>query len=150
VSNSGSVVWLWWSVAAVAPECGSWISGPTLGVWMLSVVMKRLCRIASCLRLSAEKPPGTRECYGYHSLSHWSALAFSLIQRSCSENRTLSASVTLPRGLLCKFKIKGTMAFSPGANTNYIFCTKKYPFRTLVLPVGLRLQEGREAGGTQG
>jgi len=29
-----------------------------LGVSMLSVVMKRVCRIASSLRLSAEKPPG--------------------------------------------------------------------------------------------
>jgi len=48
---------------------------------MLSVVMKRVCHVASCLRLSAEKPPVTRECYGYHSLSDWSELAFSLIQR---------------------------------------------------------------------
>jgi len=29
-----------------------------LGVWMLSVVMKRVCRVASSWRLSAEKPPG--------------------------------------------------------------------------------------------
>jgi len=36
----------------------------------------------------------TRQCYGYHSLSDWSELAFSLIQKGCSENRTLSASVT--------------------------------------------------------
>ena len=78
----------------MAPECRCWISGPGLGVWILRVVMKRLCRVVSCLRLSAEKPPGSRECYGYHSLSHWSKLAFSLIQRSCSENRTLSASVS--------------------------------------------------------
>ena len=28
-------------------------------VWMLSVVMKRVCRVASSLRLSAEKPPGS-------------------------------------------------------------------------------------------
>ena len=30
--------------------------------------MKRVYRVASTLRLSAEKPPGTREYYGYHSL----------------------------------------------------------------------------------
>jgi len=42
------------------------------------------------------------------------------------------------------------MAFSPVASTNYIFCAKKYPFLTLVLPVGLRLQEGWKAQGTQG
>ena len=78
-------------------ECGS--CGPR--EWMLtqSVVMTRMCRVTSGLRISAEKPPGPRECYGYHSLSDWSQLAFSLIQRSCSENGTLSASVTLPRGL---------------------------------------------------
>jgi len=66
-----------------------------------SVVKKRMCRVVSSLGISAEKPPGPRECYGYHSLSDWSVLAFSLIQRSFSENRTLSASVTpsLPRGL---------------------------------------------------
>jgi len=34
------------------------------------------------------------------------------------------------------------MAFSPGASTNYIFCAKKYPFRTLGL--GLRLGDGWE------
>jgi len=80
-------------------ECCS--CGP--GEWMLTrsvtVVMTRMCRVTSGLRISAEKPPGPRECYGYHSLSDWSQLAFSLIQRSCSENGTLSASVTLPRGL---------------------------------------------------
>ena len=69
------------------------------GVRMLSIVIKRVCRVASTLKLSSEKPPGTRECYGYPSLSDWSELAFSLIQRWCSENRTLSASVTLPQGL---------------------------------------------------
>ena len=47
----------------------------------MDVVMKKVCRVASCLRLSAEKPPGTRDCYGYHSLSDWSELAFSLSQR---------------------------------------------------------------------
>jgi len=104
-----------------------------------SVVKKRMCRVASSLRISAEKPPGPRESYGYHSLSDWSELAFSLIQRSSSENGTLSASVTLPGRLQRKFKIKGTMAFSPGANTNYIFCAKKYPCLTLGL--GLRLGE---------
>jgi len=30
-----------------------------LGVWILSVVMKRVCRVASGLRLSAENPPGS-------------------------------------------------------------------------------------------
>jgi len=45
VSDSGLIVWLWWSVAAVARE--------------LSVEIKRVCRVASSLRLSAEKPPGT-------------------------------------------------------------------------------------------
>jgi len=64
-----------------------------------SVVMKRMCRVASHFRISAEKPPGPRECYGYHSLSDWSELLFSLIQRSCSENGSLSGSVTLPLGL---------------------------------------------------
>jgi len=48
---------------------------------MLRVVIMKRVRVASSLRLSAEKPPGTRECYGYHSLSDWSELAFSLIQR---------------------------------------------------------------------
>jgi len=48
---------------------------------VLCVVMKRVCRVASSLRLSAKKPPGTRVCYGYHSLSDWSELAFSLPQR---------------------------------------------------------------------
>jgi len=42
------------------------------------------------------------------------------------------------------------MAFSLGTSTNYIFCSKKYPFLTLVLPVGLRLPEGWEAWSTQG
>ena len=51
------------------------------GVLMLRVVIMKRVRVASSLRLSAEKPPGTRECYGYHSLSDWSELAFSLIQR---------------------------------------------------------------------
>ena len=36
-------------------ECCS--CGP--GVWMLSVVMQRVCRVASSLLLSAVKPPGT-------------------------------------------------------------------------------------------
>jgi len=63
------------------------------------VVRQRMCRVASSLRISAEKPPGPRECYGYHSLSDWSELAFSLVQRSFSENGTLSASLTLARGL---------------------------------------------------
>ena len=37
----------------------------------------------------------SRDCHRYHSLSVWSelALAFSLSERSCSENRTRSASV---------------------------------------------------------
>jgi len=96
VSYSGSVVWLWWSVAALAPKCGCSGCRPGLGVWMLCVVIKRLYRVRSCFRLSAEKALGTRECYGYHSLSHWSELAFSHIQTWCSENRTLSASVPLP------------------------------------------------------
>jgi len=89
VSGSRSILWLWWSVGAVAPECGYWV------LWW------KECRVASSLRLSAEKPPGTRESYAYHSLSHWSELAFPLIQRWCSENRTVSASlpVTWPRGL---------------------------------------------------
>jgi len=89
VSDSGSNLWLWWSVAAVAPECGCWV------FWW------KECRVRFSLRLSAEKPPVTRESYAYHSLSDWSELAFSLIQRWCSENRTLSASlpVTRPRGL---------------------------------------------------
>jgi len=30
-----------------------------LGVWILSVAMKRVCRVASGLRLSAENPPGS-------------------------------------------------------------------------------------------
>jgi len=30
-----------------------------LGVWILSVVMKRVCCVASGLRLSAENPPGS-------------------------------------------------------------------------------------------
>jgi len=46
-------------------ECCS--CGP--GVKMLRVVMKSVCRIMSILRLSAKQPPGTRECYDYHSLS---------------------------------------------------------------------------------
>jgi len=58
-------------------ECCS--CGP--GVKMLRVFMKSVCRIMSILRLSAKQPPGTRECYDYHSLSDWSQLAFSLIQR---------------------------------------------------------------------
>jgi len=29
------------------------------GVWMLSDVMKRVCRVESSFRLSAEKPPGS-------------------------------------------------------------------------------------------
>ena len=62
----------------------------------------------------------------------------------------MSANVTLHRPILCKFKIKDTMAFSPGANINFIFCAKKYPFLTLVLPVGLRRGEGWEAWGTEG
>ena len=36
-------------------ECCS--CGP--GVWMLYIVMKRVCSVVSSLRLSAEKPPGT-------------------------------------------------------------------------------------------
>jgi len=48
---------------------------------MLRVVIMKRVRVTSSLRLSAEKPPETRECYGYHSLSDWSELAFSLIQR---------------------------------------------------------------------
>ena len=87
VSDSGLIVWLWWSLAAVALECGCWV------LWW------KECRIMSSLRLSAEKPPGTRESYAYHLLSDWSELAFSLIQRWCSENRTLSASLTQPKGL---------------------------------------------------
>jgi len=89
VSDSGSTMWLWWSVAAVAPAYGYWV------LWW------KECCVASSLRLSAEKPPGTRESYAYHSLSDWSELAFSLIQRWYSENRTVSASlpVTRPRGL---------------------------------------------------
>jgi len=79
--DSGSVVWLWWSVAPVARECGCWSCGPGLGVWMLRVVIRRLYPVASCLRLSAENPPGSRDCYGYHSHSHWTELAFLLLQR---------------------------------------------------------------------
>ena len=54
-----------------------------LGVQMpvLSVVMKRVCRVMSSWRLSAETPPGTRDYDGYHLLSDWSKLAFSLPQR---------------------------------------------------------------------
>jgi len=51
-------------------ECCSY--SPGVWIQVLSVVMKRVCRVASSLRLSAEKPPGTRVCYGYHSLSDWS------------------------------------------------------------------------------
>ena len=36
-------------------------------------------------------------------------------------------------GLKCKFKIKGMMAFSPGASTNYIFFAKKYSLLTSML-----------------
>jgi len=39
-------------------------------------------------RLSAEKPQQSRVCHSYHSLSHWSELAFSLSERLNSENRT--------------------------------------------------------------
>ena len=55
------------------------------------------CGVASCQRLSAEKSQQTllssRECQGYHSLSDWGELAFSLSERSSSENRTRSAGV---------------------------------------------------------
>jgi len=31
-----------------------------------SVVIKRMCCVASCLRISVEIPPGPKEGYGYH------------------------------------------------------------------------------------
>jgi len=48
------------------------------GVWMLSVVMKRVYRVTSSLRLSAEKLPGTMLDM---RVLWWSELAFSLIER---------------------------------------------------------------------
>jgi len=48
------------------------------GVWMLSVVMKRVSRR---VQFEAKCRETTSQCYGYHSLSGWSELAFSLIQR---------------------------------------------------------------------
>ena len=55
------------------------------------------CGVASHQRLSAEKPQQTlltsRDSQSYHSLSDWSELAFSLSERSSSENRTRSAGV---------------------------------------------------------
>ena len=53
--------------------------------------------VASRQRLSAEKlqqtPLSIRDCHSYHLLSDWSELAFSLFERSSSENRTRSAAV---------------------------------------------------------
>jgi len=43
--------------------------GGVLQLWPRSVVMKRMCRVVSSLRISAEKLAGPRECYGYRSLS---------------------------------------------------------------------------------
>jgi len=56
-----------WHQAQEPPGVGFRIDGLAVveccscgqGVWMLSVVMKRVCCVESSLRLSAEKPPGT-------------------------------------------------------------------------------------------
>jgi len=62
VSDSGSTVWLWWSVAAVAPECCDEKSVPRH------------------VQFEANWQETTRQFYAYHSLSNWSELPFSLIQ----------------------------------------------------------------------
>ena len=60
-------------------------------------VKKGKCGVVSPQWLSAEKPQQTllssRDYHSYHSLSDWSELAFSLSERSSSENRTRSAGM---------------------------------------------------------
>jgi len=62
---------------------------------MLSGEMRGKRGVASRQHLSTEKPPHTRKCPSYYSLSHSSELAFSLSERSSSENRTQVWSLRL-------------------------------------------------------
>ena len=62
---------------------------------MLSGEGKERSRVASkakC-RETTTMMCASRECHRYHSLSDWSELAFSLSERSSSENRTRSAGL---------------------------------------------------------
>ena len=53
------------------------------------VASKAKCRETTTMKRSLIP----RECHRYHLLSDWSELAFSLSERSSSENRTRSAGV---------------------------------------------------------
>ena len=75
--------------------------GGLLQLWARSVHIE--CRheknVSRRVQFEAKCRETTRQCYSYHSLLDWCVLAFSLIQRCCSENRTQYASVTWSRGL---------------------------------------------------
>ena len=58
--------------------------------------------------------PTNRECHRYHLLSDWSELAYSLSERSSSENRTLSPGVIQVRAILRLSWLPVTILSSPG------------------------------------
>jgi len=66
------------------------------GLIMLSGQGQESGRIASkdkCRETTTTPRNSSRTCHRYHWLSDWSKLAFSLSERSSSENRTLCHSL---------------------------------------------------------
>ena len=73
---------------------------------------ERKCGVASSQRLSAEKLQQksvlSRDSHRYHLLSHWIELAFSLSERSSSENRIFSEDLRLVVGWLSHLVLRLT------------------------------------------
>jgi len=65
-----------------------------MGVRMLSGEGKESGCVASKAKYrKTTTTPSSRDCHSYHSLSDWSQLAFSLSEKSSSENKTLCRSL---------------------------------------------------------
>jgi len=67
-----------------------------VGVMRLSGEGKESSHVASkakCQETTTTPSTSSRDCHRYHLLSDWSKLAFSLSERSSSENRTLCRSL---------------------------------------------------------
>jgi len=61
---------------------------------MLSGEGKQSSRVVSKAKCQeTTTTPSSRDCHSYHSVADWSELAFSLSERSSSENRTLCHSL---------------------------------------------------------
>jgi len=79
-------------------ECCS--CGPVVWILTQSVVKKRICRVASSFTISASNHQGLESVMAitrFQTGVSWHFRSFK--EYSSSENRTRSASVTLPRGL---------------------------------------------------